>query len=242
MPPPAVEVSEGDLHLAVMQLLEEEATALNAAQIKKALIGRGVSESVVDKGWKRAQAKFRARADVIVDGKSYRWTGSPLPVAKPKAPARQQKASAISATEALDLLDAGGLREDKRRSLVAIVREALGAGGQPVVRADPHAAAKQRQSAIDAARALAELAIEVEELTANEAEPKVLVHRVRSRVLRNALEPIERAGEETMFDRTRHRPIGRSIDDGASVLVVRPGYVWKGLGEDLLIEKAVVEA
>lgn len=58
---------------------------------------------------------------------------------------------------------------------------------------------------------------------------------------RSGLEPIDRAGEETRFDRTRHKPIGGSIGDGAAVVVVRPGYVWKAPSEDVLIGKAVVE-
>jgi hypothetical protein len=60
-------------------------------------------------------------------------------------------------------------------------------------------------------------------------------------VKRTGLEPIGRAGEGTTFDRRRHRPIGRPIDDATSVVVVRPGYVWKAANEDVLIAKAVVQ-
>jgi hypothetical protein len=101
--------------------------------------------------------------------------------------------------------------------------------------------ARKRQVEIDAVRALAELASEVEERTVNETKPQVLVHEVRAWVRRSGLEPIERAGEEIGFDRKKHKPIGGSIRDGALVVVVRPGYVWKTPTEDVLISKAIVE-
>ena len=84
-----------------------------------------------------------------------------------------------------------------------------------------------RQAEIDAIRALAELAIEVEELVFNEASARAVVNRVRARTKLAQLEPIERAGAQTTFNRARHTPIGRDIADGTLVVVVRPGYVWK---------------
>jgi hypothetical protein len=88
---------------------------------------------------------------------------------------------------------------------------------------------------------LAELAIEVEELTANDASSRAMIHRIRARMRRTGLEPIEQVGDATRFDRERHKPIGKAIDDGAKVVVVRPGYVWKGSAEELVISKAVVQ-
>jgi hypothetical protein len=102
-------------------------------------------------------------------------------------------------------------------------------------------AARLRQAELDGLRALSELAAEVEELVANEVDPAVLVRRVRARVKRAGLEPIDRAGEDTVFDRRKHAPIDGAISDGASVTVVRPGYVWSGDGVSLVIGKAVVE-
>lgn len=101
--------------------------------------------------------------------------------------------------------------------------------------------AQERQLRIDAIRALAELAMEIEELTANEAEPAVMVEKVRAQATRAGLEPIGRAGEETTFDRSRHKPIGGALRDGAPVYVVRPGYTWHAPDEDVLIGKAIVE-
>ena len=98
-----------------------------------------------------------------------------------------------------------------------------------------------RQSEIDAVRQVAELASEVEELIANETDPALLVREIRSWVKRSGLEPIGRAGEETRFDRKVHRPVGGSVRDGATVIVVRPGYIWRAAAEDVLIGKAVVE-
>lgn len=102
-------------------------------------------------------------------------------------------------------------------------------------------AARRRQDAIDGVRALAELAIEVEELVANEASARALLHRVRARVKRAGLEPIERAGERITFDQKHHVPVGRSIPEGKPVVVIRPGYRWESDTEELLIAKAVVQ-
>jgi len=101
--------------------------------------------------------------------------------------------------------------------------------------------ARQRQERIDAIRMLAELAGEVEELLANETEPDVMIRQVRAWVMRSGLNPVGRAGEQTKFDRKVHRPIDGPIRDGATVFVVRPGYVWKASDQEVLIGKAVVE-
>jgi hypothetical protein len=92
-----------------------------------------------------------------------------------------------------------------------------------------------------AARALAEMAIEIEELVGKQASAKAITHRVRARMKRMRLEPIDQAGDDVAFDRQRHQPIGSDIRDGTSVRVVRPGYVWKTPEKDVLIERAVVQ-
>jgi hypothetical protein len=60
-------------------------------------------------------------------------------------------------------------------------------------------------------------------------------------VKRSGLDPVGQAGEATKFDRAKHRAIMGRIRDGASVIVVRPGYIWNRGGEDVLLGKAVVE-
>jgi molecular chaperone GrpE (heat shock protein) len=95
-----------------------------------------------------------------------------------------------------------------------------------------------KQKEKDAVRALAELAMEVEELATNEASAKAIIHRVRARTKLAALEPIGGAGEATTFDRRRHESVGRSVTDGSAVVVVRPGYIWKG---EVLLARAVVQ-
>jgi hypothetical protein len=105
----------------------------------------------------------------------------------------------------------------------------------------PETAARQRQAVLDGLRALAELAGEVEELAVNQASTRAMVHRVRSRVKLSGLEPIERASDTVTFDRRRHQPIGPAINDGAAVVVVRPGYAWKTAAEDVLVARAVVQ-
>jgi hypothetical protein len=193
---------------------------LTAADIKQALADGGVARAEVDQAWPGVQRKLRSHDRVRVDSRTYRLTFPP-----------------VSAEEALELLSHGRLPAAQKPALLDILRAALAEPSEE----DLEEEARRRQSDIDAVRALAELASEAEELAVNEARPEALIHRLRARVKRSGLEPIGRAGDETAFDRKRHKPIGGAIRDGAPVVVVRPGYVWKAPTEDVLITKAVVE-
>jgi len=204
---------------AILLVLQRAAEPMAAADIKVALQAGGVTKDDADRAWRSAQRKLASSDSVVVEDRRYRWAEPP-----------------VSATEALDLLRAGRLPAARRAGLMEILREAL--GDQPE---DAEETARRRQAEIDAVRALAELASEAEELAVNEARAEALIHRVRARVKRSGLEPIERAGDETTFDRKRHRPISGSIPDGAPVVVVRPGYIWRSSAEEVLIAKAVVE-
>jgi hypothetical protein len=206
----------------VVQILRRAAAPMTAAAIKKELAAGGVARAdLAEPGWRPVREGLGQHPNVNVDSLRYSWRE------RPRTP---------SPVEALDLLAQGRAKGARKAELLAIVRGAL--GGPPV---DPVVAARQRQAEIDAARALAELASEVEELVVNEVSAATMIHRVRSRVRRSDLEPVDRAGEETTFDRKRHKPISGSIRDGAPVVVVRPGYVWKAATEDLLVVRPVVE-
>jgi hypothetical protein len=172
------------------------------------------------------RAAFRFATDPMPPPAAAAPTAVAGPVREP-APVRKAKGATIDAGRLADL--SRRCEELERQLYAADTRS-------PEVRR-----AQERQLRIDAIRAFAELAMEIEELTANEAEPNVLVERVRARATREGLEPIGRAGEETSFDRSRHKPIGGGLRDGAAVYVVRPGYTWHAPDEDVLIGKAVVE-
>ncbi len=200
----------------VLAVLADTSEALNAGAIKQRLVGRGADKTAADRAWTKGQKRLRHHDDVEFADNTYRWKAAP--------PSTQDPALA----EQIETLTAR-CEELEGRLMVADTRSA------------ELRQAQERQLKIDAIRALAELAMEVEELTVSDAEPQVLVHRVRARVRREGLEPIDRAGEETIFDRTRHKPIVGGISDGVPVLVVRPGYTWKAPDGDVLIGKAVVE-
>ncbi|HLT09927.1 MAG TPA: hypothetical protein VK028_03875 [Micromonosporaceae bacterium] len=211
-----------DPEAAVLRVLKKHDGALAADQIKAALQAAGVARAEVDRRWPTVQRRLRSNEHVLVEpGHRYRYTRQPR---------------AVSPTEALDLVVRGRPGASRKAELAAIVRKAL---SEPL--ADFEVAARLEQAEVDGVLALVELAGEVEELTANEASPEAMVQRVRARLKRYGLEPIERAGEETSFDRRRHQPIGPPIRDGAPVVVVRPGYVWKRPTKDVLIAKAIVE-
>jgi hypothetical protein len=211
-----------DPYAAVVRVVREADSAITATDIKRALRAAGVPWP--DKRtWDRLQKRLRADDHIIV-GPGYRYRFVPRPAVP-------------SAVEAFDrIARAAGGRVN--RAHVEAVRRSLDVGDGPV---DAETAARQRQAVLDGLRALAELASEVEELTANDASARAMVHRVRSRVKLSGLEPIERAGETVAFDRRRHELIGPAARDGAPVIVVRPGYAWKTPHEDVIVAKAVVQ-
>jgi hypothetical protein len=107
-------------------------------------------------------------------------------------------------------------------------------------RAERRRAARERQARIDAMAAVAELAAEVEELTAKRAPSDVLLEHTRALTGGSGLEAIGRAGEPTPYNEARHDPVGDFPNDGDSVIVIRPGYLWHAPGEAVLISKALV--
>ncbi|MGE5829218.1 MAG: hypothetical protein ACM30G_12790 [Micromonosporaceae bacterium] len=209
-----------DPSAAVGQVIREAGAAVSAIEIKASLRAAGVPE-LGKRAWDPLQRRLRTDDHVVVEpGYRYRW------VADPATP------SVVDAFE--QIVRAAGGRA--KRAHVAVVRQALVEAPNAV-----ETAAHQRQAVLDGVRALAELASEVEELTVNQASARAMIHRVRSRVRRSGLEPIEQAGQGASFDRRRHEAIGPPIEDGAPVIVVRPGYAWKTPHDDVLVARAVVQ-
>jgi hypothetical protein len=203
----------------VLKVLEEAGIALTRAGILERLTEGGVPEGRAAGAWKSVRGKLKTHDQVVVEGSRYRWSPD----------GRRE----LSAFEAVDLLAEAGLRAPRRKELADLIRTALGDEQERAVR--------RRHADIASARALAELAGEVEELVANESSAKTLIQRVRARVARSNLEAVANAGEEVPFDRSRHKPIGGGIRDGATVLVVRPGYVWRSASGDVLVAEVLVE-
>ena len=218
---------DADPEAAVLQLLQETGEPMSAVDVKKALQDAGVPKTDADKAWPTVQKRIKVNEHIVVEGPRYRWN-RPL--------------TELSPAEALDLLVKGGLSDSEKETLSFVIRDALTAApAEPSNDDGGEEAARQRQEGIDAIRKLAELASEVEELIGNETDLPVMMRQVRAFVRRSGLDPVGQAGEETRFDRKKHTPIGGQIRDGAPVIVVRPGYIWKTQDEDVLLGKAVVE-
>lgn len=100
--------------------------------------------------------------------------------------------------------------------------------------------AQDRQIRIDAIRALATLAAEVEELATENTASATLVQRVRDLAAAAHLEAVGSAGEESAFDPNLHEPIVGSPESGTPITVIRPGYQWRPDGDDILLDKALV--
>lgn len=227
---------------AVLAVLRDAEREMRAEEVKRALIERGVPADRLQV-WRRLQARLVAHERVNVGGDRYRRTYRFLPEPPPPAPA-----------QALALLAGHRLPAPRRAELVEIVRAALAEDSATAATpataatatagpdgADPVSVARLQQREVQAVRALAEMAIEVEELAANEASSRAVVHTVRALTKLAELHPIERAGEMTRFDRARHTSVGGTIADGAPVLVLRPGYTWHRPDGEILIARAVVQ-
>jgi hypothetical protein len=213
-------VFERDPYAAVVQVLRSAGSALTARQILQALRDAGVV-GLDRRGWDRVQRQLRVDDHVAVEpGFRYRWVDHPVTPSPQDALAELVRAARgrVAATH------------------IDVIRMAL---DDPVEQFED--TLRHRQAVLDGVRMVAELASEVEELAVSQASTRAMIHRVRSRVRLVGLEPLERAGESVVFDRSRHRPIDGSIADGAPVLVVRPGYAWMSGQEQVVVARPVVQ-
>ena len=249
---------------AVLRVLRESGRALAKSEIIDQLAAVGVPRARADKAWSQAQKRLRQDSRVVAEKDRqivrYRWNPQP-----PPAPSAAD-ALALLVEGRLTRGEREALAETVRAALAAAATPAApptapaapatppappppaepsttapSAGGPASGTDEMVPASRLRQAEFDAARELAGMAIDVEEQAAKGASAKAIIHRVRARMKRLRLEPVGRAGEELAFDRTQHQPMRAGIPDGARVLVVRPGYIWRLPGEDLVIEKPVVQ-
>jgi hypothetical protein len=217
-------------------LIRDAGEPMRAQAVKRLLESMGFGKADVDAAWKRAQPSLRRHTYVDFDAATgkYGWRDGG---AGPK----------LSAEAALDRLVTQRLTAMGRIELAELVRAALHERDELEARARGAyleavrtRSAEERQIRVDAARALAEVAMEVEELAAAGSHPLVTVERVRTLAAGFGLAPIGRAGEESVFDPAWHAPIGAPVLAGTVVKVIRPGYTWRANEQDVLIAKAHV--
>jgi hypothetical protein len=208
-------------------LLREAGQALDARALKQRLIDRGADPVAVDQAWKRAQPNLRRYRE---SPRHYRW-----------------RELTMTPDEALDRLVGHRPTPVERSALADIVRAALAERAALEARAQVAyrdaaqvRGAYERQLRVDAARTLAEVAMEVEELAAAGAGADVTVERIRALVAGFGLAPIGRSGEQTLFDAARHTPIGVPVPAGSEVLIIRPGYSWQAGDQDVLLARAQI--
>jgi hypothetical protein len=209
-----------------LDVLREARAPLSARDLKQRLGARGVARAEADAAWRRAQRVLRRVTRYDPGARTYAW--------EPLSPAR-----------ALDALERGDLGPVERGALAGTVRAALAERDDLEARLReayrgslPTPGGGRARAA--SARALARLAMEVEELAASGAGTAVMVERVRTLVRMCDLEPIGRAGEETGYDGARHAAVGGPAKAGARVSVIRPGYLWRDGDDEVLLDRAQV--
>jgi len=200
--------------------------------------------------------------EISLEERIYRITRTPDPATPEKLMALVRDAMEGAAADPVELAEARRRAADAERRVAALqqridelVAAAPVASGPvpsasgPAADADTHAQyeraerrrlARERQARIDAMSTVAELAGEVEELTAKRAAPEVLLEHTRALTDGRGLEAIGRAGEEIPYQESQHEPVGQFPSDGEPVTVIRPGYLWHAPGEAVLISKALV--
>ena len=226
---------------AFVDLLREAGEPMDAKALKLRLESLGVEKDMVDAAWRKAQPGVKRHGNVEFDAThgKYRWSSASIP----------PPTLVLTPTQALESLVTGRVPAVIKPDLVELVRRALDerdalearlrAGYQGTREAR---AALERQIRIDAARAVAEVAMEVEELAAAGADATVTVERIRGLAKAFELEPIGRAGEEVAFRPATHSAIGGYPPNGSMVVVIRPGYSWRTGDDDVLVAKAQVAA
>jgi hypothetical protein len=214
---------------------------ISTAKIKKTLAVLGLTESKVTTEWKASLAGVKQHEHIVAKGSNYSWTETPR---DPHAEIRK-----MSPSVALDRLTRGRVPTDQKPILIDIIRASLASGkggGAPggsraeAARTAELRAVQDQKVRTEGIRALAELAMEVEELVADGTAADVVIERVRQIAGAQRLTAVGTAGQATSFDRQRHSPIIGSPKDGAKVTVVRPGYSWRPADEDVLVAKAQV--
>lgn len=212
-------------HEALIAAIRDAGGPLRGSEIHEAIRAAGQPEST----WKRWGSSL---ADWIMLHPQIRATGS-------RAAKRYEWTEPIAAQAALERLAQRvkapeWLREAWRDVAVAGL-SAAETGVNPTLRA-----AQERQAKINVVRAVAELAIEVEEIAYNGADSQQIVKRVRNAAALRHLTPIGVAGEETQFDPAVHKLQFGDPKPGIPVFIMKPGYAWRNGDEEIVLEHALV--
>ncbi|MFC6083748.1 hypothetical protein [Sphaerisporangium aureirubrum] len=175
-----------------------------------------------------------ATQDLVVEG----WADALSGRARLEVMRRELSRAADEARAAIDLAEAAERRAGELEERCARLEQDLrGAHGHAIALRG----AQERQVKIDVIRALADLAAEIEELSAGGTDPDLVVERVHGLVGGQGLEPIGRVGDAAAFDPALHEPLVGFPELGTRVRVMRPGYRWSSSDEEVLLQKALIE-
>lgn len=238
-----------------LEEIERAGRPLTFIELKARLVVNGVPDYEIDLQWTRHErsVKYDTHVYYMPETRTYAWgpevdLPDPAQAVRLLASGRAQIKPDRQTLGEIVLAALGGAASAKAAEAVEAMQAA--APVEAVVPAEPlevdprEEAERQKifeeRLKADSARAYAKVAMELEELIASGASPRVLLQRIHAAAQAHGLRPIGTAGATIKFDRLQHDPVVASTPDGSDVLVVRPGYVWHAGDEEVLVAKAVV--
>lgn len=222
---------------ALIAVIRDAGTSLKGTEVHAGIKALGQPEST----WKAWGSSLRdwiilhPRVKTTGAGGSLRYTwGDPMPAKdaldllakRPKAPEWLREAWREVVADTLSGSDVSSATAEPSHS---------DSGVNPTLRR-----AQERQAKINVARAVAELAIDIEEFAHNGADPQEIIERVRSSAAMRDLTPIEVAGKDSHFDPAIHKLQFGDPKPGRPVFVMKPGYSYRYDDEVIVIEQALV--
>ncbi|WIN00610.1 hypothetical protein ACTOB_004325 [Actinoplanes oblitus] len=206
-----------DPNSVFVDIIRTSPEPIPAQLIKKRLVDAGMKKGDIDRHWKRIQRVIALHPQIGVANRKYEWL-----------------AERRSARSSLDLL-AGRLDARQPRWLTTAwtrhVADALD-------RAVPAAGWAEHQ--FQQARLVAGLAVAVEKLQAAGAPFAEVIELLAEESRRKRLWRVGEPGDTVPFDPEAHEAEPEAPEPGTAVRVVRPGYVWRGSGKQLVAAKATV--
>lgn len=207
-----------DPGLAFLEIIRTASSPVRATELKQELVGAGVQRADIDRHWKRLQPMLKLHPHIRMANNKYEWSAQHRP-----------------AQGSLDVLTSNLLAKVPGWLAQALAQN-VSRGLSQVDTADTAWADKE----FEKARLVADLAVAVDVLRTRGGTITEVAELLAAETQRKRLWPIGQPGDTVSFDPASHEAEVGDPRDGATVEVVRSGYVWRGGGKPVVAAKAVV--